>query len=178
MGQFEIKKFTAQMMMIAAVVMLYALPVLPNPFPVIVNQVVPLYIIFGFFDWRCLDVDQHSDDGNDPDGNGRPISGARVMGFCATISRVISPLGFLVYGILSRSVAGFFFTDWKWSSDAGCPPMLSIGESMKKILLPVRDAEESSIGLQKGSIFLWSKLDEHLTYLFLENRLTYSSSMI
>lgn len=107
MGQFEIKKFTAQMMMIAAVVMLYALPVLPNPFPVIVNQVVPLYIVFGFLIGGVLMLINIPMMVMIQMGTEDRYRG-RVMGFCATISRVISPLGFLVYGILSDRLPASF----------------------------------------------------------------------
>ncbi len=107
MGQFEIKKFTSQMMMIAAVVMLYALPVLPNPFPVIVNQVVPLYIVFGFLIGGVLMLINIPMMVMIQMGTEDRYRG-RVMGFCATISRVISPLGFLVYGILSDRLPASF----------------------------------------------------------------------
>jgi len=100
MGQFEIRKFTSQMMMIAAVVMLYALPVLPSPLPFFVNQVVPLYIVFGFLIGGVLMLINIPMMVMIQMGTEDRYRG-RVMGFCATISRVISPLGFLVYGILS-----------------------------------------------------------------------------
>lgn len=100
MGQFEIRKFTSQMLMIAAVVMLYALPVLPSPLPFFVNQVVPLYVVFGFLIGGVLMLINIPMMVMIQMGTEDRYRG-RVMGFCATISRVISPLGFMVYGILS-----------------------------------------------------------------------------
>lgn len=100
MGNFEIRKFTFQMMIIASVVMLYALPVMPNPSTIFVDQVVPLYVVFGFLIGGVLMLINIPMMVMIQMGTEDRYRG-RVMGFCATISRVISPLGFLVYGILS-----------------------------------------------------------------------------
>jgi MFS family permease len=106
MGIFNIRKFTMQMTMIAIVVMFYALPVVPQTIPIFVDQVVPIYIVFGFTIGGVLMLINIPMMVMIQMGTEDRYRG-RVMGFVATISRVISPLGFLVYGLLSDRVPAY-----------------------------------------------------------------------
>ncbi|BES64286.1 MFS transporter [Gottschalkiaceae bacterium SANA] len=106
MGAFQIRRFTGQMLLIACMILLYALPVLPHPFPFFVNHVVPIYIGLGFVVGGVLMMINIPMMVMIQMGTEDRYRG-RVMGFCATISRVISPLGLLIHGILSDRVAPY-----------------------------------------------------------------------
>ena len=106
MGAFQIRRFIGQMVLIASMILLYALPVLPHPLPFFVDQVVPIYIVLGFVVGGVLMMINIPMMVMIQMGTEDRYRG-RVMGFCATISRVISPLGLLIHGILSDHVPSY-----------------------------------------------------------------------
>lgn len=106
MGDFQIRRFTGQMILIASMILLYALPVLPHPLPFFVDQVVPIYIVLGFVVGGVLMMINIPMMVMIQMGTEDRYRG-RVMGFCATISRVISPLGLLIHGILSDRLPSY-----------------------------------------------------------------------